>query len=448
MKRLPPNPTYAVSETVLELARRFQYPDADTFGPAAQPTPGGGAPTVVVAPSDSSDLSKSKADFVAVGDNDQETVNEAIASVGSGEMRVLVTEGALLLSDTVVLPPNCSLVGMGRLGTILSIQTAGITAISMDNNCDIRDLSLFWALGGTSGVGIDAPASNLSIHNVWFQGLDTAITVAASGFSMSHCYMQQVDVAIDGSGGNGIGFGTITGNVIVGGILLEGATDRLTIAGNTLVDSGMFLTNAEMVTIAGNTWYGSHVSGANDMLVVTTSGGITIDGNNLYCVGYNAPEFDTCVAVTVTDNQIINCNMGLAFTATDYAQVVGNVIGANPGSFGFNSGSLGEHGIVLTGDHALIEGNLIVEPGEDVTNTYDGIQIDGDQNVVIGNKITPRTAGNTTRYGINIVGGNDNAVYANFLGDSSLYGTADSVDGGTGTQTTPAAGAIGGQFAF
>jgi hypothetical protein len=44
--------------------------------------------------------------------------------------------------------------------------------------------------------------------------------------------------------------------------------------------------------------------------------------------------------------------------------------------------------------------------------------------------------------------GNNNAVYANYLGDSSLYTTADSIDSGTATQTTPAAGAIGGQFAF
>ena len=44
--------------------------------------------------------------------------------------------------------------------------------------------------------------------------------------------------------------------------------------------------------------------------------------------------------------------------------------------------------------------------------------------------------------------GSNNAVYANYLGDSSDYGTADSIDSGTATQTTPAAGAIGGQFAY
>jgi hypothetical protein len=107
-------------------------------------------------------------------------------------------------------------------------------------------------------------------------------------------------------------------------------------------------------------------------------------------------------------------------------------------------------GIHLDGASAdcVVTGNIVRQGGDDTDNTYDGITVEGDRHLIHGNMVQAAAAGNTFRYGINIASGNNNAVYANYLGDSSDYGTADSVDGGTATQVTPAAGAIGGQFAF
>lgn len=150
----------------------------------------------------------------------------------------------------------------------------------------------------------------------------------------------------------------------------------------------------------------------------------------------------------------------------DYTTIVGNLIETDGSSDdmgaitidGVTSFLIGDnlivtpdgHGIEITGSEGgVVKGNQIEEPGAGGGNTFDGIIITGGSEVlVVANQIRPRLDALTTRYGINIVSGSNHAVYANFLGDSSEYGTADSADGGTATQTAPAGGAIGGQFAF
>lgn len=69
MKRLPPNPTYAVQETVLDLARQFQYPDIDTFGPASQPVGGGGMAHVLIVSTTEPEDIQAKADYVVEWQN-------------------------------------------------------------------------------------------------------------------------------------------------------------------------------------------------------------------------------------------------------------------------------------------------------------------------------------------------------------------------------------------
>lgn len=138
----------------------------------------------------------------------------------------------------------------------------------------------------------------------------------------------------------------------------------------------------------------------------------------------------------VTHNYMEGCLNGVNLTQTGDYWIAGNYI-LEPT----------QHGIVIDCNGGRFQGNMVNGAGSASSDTYDSYHITGDRNSVLGNYSIPWTA--TTRYGINVVAGaTNNAVFANYLDDSSNYATADSVDAGTGTITSAAGGAIGGQFAY
>jgi hypothetical protein len=102
------------------------------------------------------------------------------------------------------------------------------------------------------------------------------------------------------------------------------------------------------------------------------------------------------------------------------------------------------HGIEVAGSSDVtIRSNVVDEPGQGTTNTFDGIILSGDSNVnaVVGNTVKPSGVGNTTRYGVNVSAAtcDDNVVADNWLGPIATYGTGSFNNAGTGTITAPAA---------
>lgn len=474
MKRLPPKALYAIPEKVLELDRRFQYPDMDTINPLTQPGGGGGMPTVVVAASDASDLSKSKADYVCSGGNDQSVIGEALSVLPTSPRtmgRLVFTEGTFTLvggtsSDIFDVSNQRWIQGSGKGSTRIYIAgnatTTGRVIFDIRGGSTISDLrierepttvldansyaaiGMFGELttvrsveivevGGSSGTVQTAIWSgnglaNINLEEVYIRDSPSdSIHMQAN----NHVVMRAIHVVDAGRNGVSLAGGctqiTLAQSTIdstSGDAVYSESTNNLVITGNQLhADTGWGVNLADdqngWVTIAGNDFYRCD-SGA-----VFVQGGydVGVIGNQIT----GSPFFDTNPAIYYTD--------GSGGGTTYYGgTVVGNTI-SSPNATG-----------ILLDDYndCVIADNIIRNEGADAANTYDGISIDGNDNLVHGNWIQSFDL----RYGLNIVGGNNNAVYANYLGDSSNYGTADSIDSGTATQLTPAAGAIGGQFAY
>lgn len=195
-------------------------------------------------------------------------------------------------------------------------------------------------------------------------------------------------------------------------------------------------------------------------------GGLVVEGNDIQG---GAIHLDTVRQAVISDNEIYQAEGGdgvdsyaIVADGCDDLTISGNDIREpshggisliDTEDFVISGNSIVQperHGITTDSDcaHGVITGNLLSQCGLETDDTYDGLNISGDDISVLTNHIRPSGFGADTRYGINIVAGNDNVVYANNVGDSSEYGTADSVDNGTNTQTSPSSGVIGGQFAY
>lgn len=565
MKRLPPQPLYAVPESVLDLARRFQYPDMDTVTPLAQPSGGGGTPTVVVAAANATDISKSKADYICSGANDQTTVLEAISVIEATGVggRLLLTEGQfnfVAANDTIIQSNQAGLTieGMGPEATTIvvtgvfgagdgvfdcSAADVQIRQLRLEENTNDAsahfgiitggdrsrvidvdgwvtgsasvflqlDGSLSMARGlnieeGTVGIRSSAQFGSISECNIFTH--DTGVTLDSTstsmrvvnnhinGFSKAIEIIDSDDIVIVGnkldavspvdvtnsdtlvmagnvmdcSGAAIIGTGTnwqITGNIITGGtwgVDNQGDAEWL-IADNIFIGTFgcRFDVGANNCLVAGNTFD----SGGQILFDGGSFNGCKVTGNTVVSGQGDAVDgiivFDNgAVDCQITDNQIYDANAEDAIRVTGATDVMisGNQIGegADKGivvSSGVrcqvvaNSVKFsGEHGIDYGGADGELVGNLVYGSGQNTTNTWDNIIVAGNANLVEANHVLPAPSAPVTRYGINIASGSNNAVYANALGDSSVYGTADSIDSGTATQTTPAAGAIGGQFTY
>ena len=176
------------------------------------------------------------------------------------------------------------------------------------------------------------------------------------------------------------------------------------------------------------------LSGSSDPIVDLVGGRFGVVGNLIFGDGSQiGVRVDDTSNTVISDNRIVSTLNGvylLGSPTTASIVVVGNVVE-----------SPGQHGLVLSGcDDSIIEGNLIVEPGGDTNNTYDGVFLDGDsdRNMIVGNKVIPATGGNATRYGVNVSAAtcDTNVVADNMLIPSGTFGTGSFNDAGTGTVTS------------
>lgn len=504
--------------------RKFEYPFPQPQVQRPSLGGGGGSPTIVVAASDATDISKQKADLVCTGTNDEATILEAIdiiTTTGVGG-RVLLTEGEFSFTadnDSIIQSNQAGLIieGMGPEATrivvagsfgsgdaVFDCSAADVQIRQLRLEDNTADASRHYGI--ITGIrarvtNVDGWVTGADSVFLWVSGIlgnitDCQVEVATLGILVSDDYTTITGtevfataeaIRIDGGGVAGpvsiinnvlgvsvagacvIGTGThvlVEGNYMEGtawGVHNEGDSDWI-VQGNKLVaTNGMFFeVGADNSLIANNRFD----SGGQILFDGGSFTGCVVDGNV-----WDAASTPSIDGVIVFDNGATNCQVinntiadangmdGIRIeTGTDVV-VRGNFINEPDRGVHINAGTrvtvdanvvkfAGEHGIDYAGDDGSVRNNTVYGSSQNTTNTWDNINIAGDANIVTTNTSLPAPSSPLTRYGLNIVSGNDNAVYANALGDSSVYGTADSVDAGTNTQVAPAAGAIGGQFAY
>lgn len=445
MKRIPPKRETAVPIRVAELLDRFEYPELPSRVPF-QLGETGGTPTVVVAASTATDISKSKADMVCTGVNDQDVIQQACDLTTSEGGEVWLTEGRYTTSGPITLSNQTALRGLGVAASEI-IGSSSTALIVAGATTRISDLYL--------------ENTNLSSGN--------AINVAGSLCVVERCnlWSRVVGNALQKTGG---------GSLLVYGCWIQGDGDGIV----TDVGDGDYLTVSDTLFESCET--AIHIVGAGSGSAFISIAGNIFDNNESYAIRLESAQLSQIVgnsfvsngqgvgswaAISVDQNTVQTSIVGNTFNSTDNGPdiyiagdrtvVVGNVSqNALHESIHVDGAQLCQvadnnifephhHGIVVEGTDNVVVGNLVHAAGSDTTDTFDNYQINGDDNQVVGNKSVPSTGAHDTRYGINIAGGNNNAAYANYLGDASAYGTADFVDSGTGTITAPDAN---GQFTY
>lgn len=164
-RRVPPRPDVVVAARTEEMWNRFVYADRPQRIPAVNPV-AGGAPTVVVAASDATDLSKSKADIQCTGDDDQLQLAQALAVLEPAGGRLLLTEGNYYIKTPVVIPNyNLLIEGLGIGSTVLWPGLAGMSSLMIlgdgtdgEKFQQIRDISF---VGTDTGVDADVGISTI-----------------------------------------------------------------------------------------------------------------------------------------------------------------------------------------------------------------------------------------------------------------------------------------------
>ncbi len=440
-------------EAVRRLLDKFDYPDRESPAQVIPILPtlggGGGAPSVVVAADDAAALSKTKADYVCTGDNDQVPIQAAIDSLGSAGGRILLTEGNFGIrvptgDGAIKLDDYHHLQGMGPESTFLVDLTASdpgagssmIQVGSAGNDVVISDLSYDHEY---SAKGISIIASNrVWIHRVKLDQRGTGVSVykeRLGGLHMSQCY-------------------SVTGGVGADLIFVENGTDlwivdnwlqggRNAIRIEDLESSGILPHN---IVIRGNTLW----SQGEEAIYVDGNRGDTsylrITDNFIQAAGNNLGSYQDTGAIhiiqdpaAVNDIQasgseptiFVHSNIiettslmdGIRLETTHQASIKDNHIEDIEG-----------HGVYLGGSSGNeVAQNRIIWPAD---SPYDGIHLagDSDHNFIHHNYIVNDAAATGWRWGINIAdaGSYCNIVVGNVFGDYFTSGAIN--DGGTSTQ--------------
>lgn len=414
----------AMARAVDHLLRQFKVRrrNRQKTTPAVQG--GGGTPTVVVAAVDASDMSKSKADFICSGVDDQNVINQAIAVCADGG-RVLLTEGSFICSDTIVLPFYVWLQGVGPKTYIETEFVGNGTAVDATGfGCAVSDMIIDVQSSGSPTqlralhISGDARAWNLTL----FSG-QVALALTGGGFGDGFyygidAYGDKYGLHVEGGFGHrlfGCKFAGVSAGVFVD-------------SGQQQVLSDCYILSQSGPGITGNsTAYllidGCHITEVGTWAVDLTAGmaDVQVQGCSISTVA--GIRVTDAVGVSLRDNTIAAFESHGIEVAADNVQVVGNRVE-----------ECQQHGIVVSGDYAQVEGNYVYQPGGAAVNTYDGIIVSGNSNMVAGNTVIPRP-GAFTRYGIDVLG-DSNLIVGNMLGDPADYGTDDTNDGGVDNQWT------------
>lgn len=411
-RRIRPKPAFALQQRVEQMWNRFDYPDIDPGPVPFELSGGGGAPTVVVAASDASGLSKSKADYVCIGVNDSAVIQAALDSLDTGTGlggRVLLTEGTfncdygvIRLSD-VTAQSATHLQGLGW-STILSFTGGQFVGIEM--NAENGIVSDLWIKGNfvNDRVGIDMDDGQSLVRNVRISEMGSgtgaaAITAGVQGdqTKIHNCHIEDCDgggilitaggstdtiitdtyVSVDGAAIETHGPGLIIGNCILLGNIGVDVQGRDVQISNTSMygGNGDGITGlAERVQISNCIIYdfsgwginlsvvsnGNRVTISDTHIVGPGDGGIHVENVNL-----SGLQIHHCVVDTVaTDGggagiEINNCP-GAVIDAILFGSIGGLSVASGVKIIGSNDTilahlSMGEDYSVITGHGVYIE---------------------------------------------------------------------------------------------
>lgn len=373
-----------------------------------------GTPTVVVAASDASDISKAAAHFTCTGTNDDETINAALNLFNQGldgyGGRLLLTEGTFNIRQSFIFPKDrVAIQGMGHSTVLKNAENTTFVLLTLNHECQVADLSIE-GTGAAGAIGIETFGTESIISRVRFYNLSTAVNKLAPGTVVADCAAETVTTFVASTqGGADI---TIVGNTAPQAEFDLGTTSSIqggTITGNVM--GSMRGGNLAQTVIADNL-----IEGEMDLTFGITAENINITGNHLN-------------------------GGGIKVTGKTHVTITGNTIRRPT-----------EHGIILTDcNECLVQGNMITGASWSAADTYDGIHVAGDsnRNDIWQNRIAP-DSGSQARWAINIAEAtcDDNSYLGNRSGPSTDYGrnagatTTPYNDAGTGTITTwPAAAA-------
>ena len=388
----------ALQQGVYQLLSKFEpIRDVDPDGGI---TLGGNTIPWLVAASDSPDPWKNAAAYLCAGSNDEETINAALTAVAGD---VMLAPGTFYIDSKASGVASINL-GLGQSTGARLVGAGGTfgTYITQDTS------------GRTSPGPLIAVPQFCKLENVYVETSDCdGIALQSGEGSVQNC-----TVFVIGSSGS-----CISG--------LSGTSGDWDISNNYLSSSStdpIVALTGNQYNVSNNLFYGD---GSQIGLQLDSVSDSVIAGNRFYsCTqGVSAVGANSAFRVSITGNDFESPETGVLLDGAATVSIVGNII----------TDAL-QHGISLDDtDDCVVNANLIVEPGQNTANTYDGILLlgDSDRNMVHGNKVIPGSS-TSTRYGVNISVStcDTNVVADNMLIPSGTFGTGSFNDAGTGTVTS------------
>lgn len=407
---------------------------------ALPPSGGGGDPSFLIAASDALEVEKSKADYLCDGEDDDFEIMAAMNQVATnGGVRIVLTSGTFFVRpDMVQLREDVHLHGMGRLSTVIrqmAGSAAGATVTINDPGADamISQLTISGSGGTTGTVCLDATTSaQLTIEDCWFDFATTAIAFAGRDLLVSQCRSFSVtSFLLVGAASREI---RLSNNYIRGVINMGNAVSWQFV--DNLTDSTLVGTDARGVVIVGNHWTNVGTIFSDGLIELDQDN--TGDAENPGCV-IAGNTFDAQYNYAVHAENVVGLNVVGNSSNNGFYLLVdcpAAVVEANTLDDTGDSAATDHAAVLVQGDDCLVVGNNL---NWDVSGAglTDGIGVAGDRNVVQTNKVKPSPhTGFETRYGINVISGNDNIVAGNMLGSPAAYSGDALNDAGTATQLT------------
>lgn len=396
--------------------------------------------TKIVAASNS--LGAYKADYVCDGTDDQVEINAALSDISASGGAVYLLEGTYNLSGGGLgcgqsAPTNSimicnvgkprALIGSGR-ATVLKAVASDISVIK------VKKISL-----------VAGSVENILISQLTIDGNN----LAQSGINMSdaaYCKIDKVrisnirsglngDAAIESTSASSLGHHNTISNCFIqnnqcSGIVSSDSYDI--IYNNTIFSTGesagiALSSNSADVdgySIVGNNYLRNNTTGIS----ISDSPGNVIISNTIEDNALDGINISSAVGNAIFGNSFQG-NSGRAIYLTDSSEsnIFSNNIQSNIGS-GIYLNSSSDNNICAN----VIYGNGVLGGGN-----QDPIYLAaGDRNMISSNRVFSSFAFSGTVYGINISGGSDNYVGANFLHDSNFFGSSFDVRlKNTGTAT-------------
>lgn len=409
------------------LWRRFQNPERPKGGGGFSTGAGGGAPTIVVAASDASERSKSKADFICIGVSDQDVIQQALSELGGlGPGGTLwLTEGtykcrwrsgsvSVISSNTT----GISIRGLGIKASVIEVagSPTGVGQPIIDlggQGALVSDLTVEdHQPGTTQTVGVVVSNSYAAVQRVggFTRGPFIEITSGANDAIVTDCW-------IDGTFNSGIhtsGAGVVISNCLIN-------IDPTTSGIGVLVDG-----SAPDVIIENNHIYRGLGAGMNSAqgLILDTGMGTRIVNNTLIrgTIDLQAGDYGQVIGNRISEAAGVQGGQGILVQAGVYGALIADNVIQEPRGSGIEvAGAIG----------CIFSNNRIIDPGGAIAG--DGIFVaNGDENHFVGNYIE---SFGDARYGIHIEtsASERNSFLSNRLGNAADYTSAPILDNGTGT---------------